>query len=110
MATKGQNCDESMLNGALMLQAYRQGICDGFNAVCDCGRINKDVANVMVGYLSAAVVGLRIAGNEKWASKLEQCARRLNNDWTCYERAMRGLITEIDADESQSFANVIGRF
>lgn len=80
-----------------LLDAYRQAIADGYNKTVDCGRFDRSTVNVMVGFLSAATITLRITGNGYWAARFEEYAGMLEQNWSLYERCVPALCAELDA-------------
>lgn len=84
-------------NGTTLREAYRSALADGYNATVDAGRFNRACAQSMVGFMSAAVIALRLAGDEAWASLFEGSAQRLNEDWKRYEREVPLLTAALDA-------------
>lgn len=83
--------------GVTLREAYRQAIADGYNATIDAGTYNKACAQTMVGFLSAAVIALRLGGDEIWANLCEESAKRLNDDWVSYQTEVPALVKNLDA-------------
>lgn len=84
-------------DGTTLRQAYRSALADGYNATVELGRFDCASAQVMVGFMSAAVIALRLAGDEAWASLIECSAQRLSDDWERYEREIPALTSALDA-------------
>ncbi|NHR07416.1 hypothetical protein HA052_19685 [Chromobacterium haemolyticum] len=80
-----------------LLDAYRQALADGYNKTVDCERLDLSTVNVMVGFLAAATIALRLIGNEHWAARFEECATMLEQNWSLYEKAIPALCAELDA-------------
>lgn len=84
-------------NGTTLREAYRSALADGYNATVDVGRFDRACAQAMVGFMSAAVIALRLAGDEAWASIFEGSAQRLAEDWKRYECEIPALAAALDA-------------
>lgn len=74
-----------------MLAAFVEGMIDGFNRGVEVGRLDVSATRVMIGYLSAASIGLRCNGMDQEAQAFLEAASAIESDWTCYERAIREL-------------------
>lgn len=83
-------------NGPTLREAYRSALADGYNAVVEAGRIDQACAKTMVGFLSAAVIALRLAGDEVWAELFEQSAQRLDDEWDRFELEIPALASALD--------------
>lgn len=83
-------------NGTTLREAYRSALADGYNATVDAGRYDQASAQTMVGFLSAAVIALRLSGDEVWAALFERSAKRLNENWRCYEGEIPALASTLD--------------
>lgn len=83
-------------SGTTLREAYRMALADGYNATVDVGSYNQACAQTMVGFLSAAVIALRLAGDEVWAALFESSAKRLNENWRCYEEGVPCLASALD--------------
>lgn len=79
-----------------MRDAYHSGLADAWNAQVDVGRINREAANTMIGYLSAATIAFRVTGDETAATIFEKAGKALLADWRNFERSLRKLITELN--------------
>lgn len=84
-------------NVTTLREAYRSAIAAGYNLTVDVGRFDRACAQTMLGFLSAAAIALRLAGDEVWASLFERSAQRLEEDWTFYEREIPALAGALDA-------------
>lgn len=78
-------------------EAYRSALAGGYNASVDSGKYDRACAQTMVGFLSAAVIALRLAGDEVWATLFERSARRLDDDWQCYQHEVPALFGVLDS-------------
>lgn len=74
-----------------LVGAYLYGIAAGFEAVRRKRAYHETDTQVMCGYLAAAVVAFRIAGDEPMASRLEGVANRIDKNWRCFEKEIRDL-------------------
>lgn len=84
-------------NGTTLREAYRSALADGYNATVDVGRFDHACTQAMIGFMSAAIIALRLAGDDVWASIFEGSAQRLAEDWKRYEREIPALAAELDA-------------
>lgn len=88
---------EAPISKLSLLDAYRQALADGYNSAVDTGRYSESAAQVMMGFLSAATIALRVLGDEPWATRFEQSAERLKEDWACFEEEIPALCADLDA-------------
>ncbi len=84
-------------NGTTLREAYRSALADGYNATVEVGRYDQASAQTMIGFLSAAAIALRLSGDEVWAAIFERSAKRLNENWRCYEAEIPVLAIALDA-------------
>ena len=80
-----------------LLDAYRSALADGYNRQVESGTFTHTTAQVMVGFLDGAVIGLRATGNEGWASGLEERESLLEADWQHFEAAIPALCLALDS-------------
>lgn len=78
-----------------LVQGLANGLIEGFNHIIDCGRVDRAAANVMVGYLSAAVIALRSTGNDWQADLFQAAASNLRADWRTFEGEIRSLVNAL---------------
>lgn len=78
-----------------ILAAYQEAIVGAYNAQAASGRMSREGARVMVGFLTGATVALRVMDHGLWAQRFEHAARRLGQDWTVFPREMQKLNEDI---------------
>lgn len=84
-------------NRITLREAYRSALADGYNATVEVGRYDQASAQTMIGFLSAASIALRLAGDEVWAAIFDRSAKRLNENWRCYEGEIPALASALDS-------------
>ena len=77
-----------------LLEAYRLVISDGYNAG---ETFNRGSVQVMIGFISAAVVSLRVTGDEHWAKRFEEAGHALEQNWMSYPVIIPNLCLQIDS-------------
>lgn len=76
-----------------LIEAYRSVIADGYNAG---STFDRNTVLVMIGFLAAAILALRVAGDEPWAHRFQRASDDLHRDWKSYTRVIPELCAEID--------------
>lgn len=76
-----------------LLDAYRQVIAEGYNSS---KTYNKRSVQVMIGFLSAAFIALRVVGHEYWAQRFEHAGQQLERNWMLYPEVVFQLCMDID--------------
>ncbi|CAN7584779.1 hypothetical protein [Acidovorax delafieldii] len=77
-----------------LLDNYRMVMADGYNTG---STFNRGSVQVMIGFISAAVVALRVTGDEQWAKRFEGAGEELKQNWMAYPRVIPELCAEIDS-------------
>lgn len=83
-----------------LIQELMNGLIEGFNRLVDTGKVDKNAANLMVGYLSAAVIALRVTGNAGHAEMFYSTASRIHADWRSFEHEVRTLVAALQGEQS----------
>lgn len=76
-----------------LLDAYREVIAEGYNTA---KTYNKGSVQVVIGFLSAALVALRVVGHEDWAQRFEHAGQQLERNWMLYPEVVFQLCIDID--------------
>lgn len=76
-----------------LIDAYRSVIADCYNAG---STFDRNTVLVMIGFLAAAILALRVAGDEHWAHRFQRASDDLHRDWKSYIRVVPELCSEID--------------
>lgn len=76
---------------------YRNALADSYSATVVTGSYDRACALTMVGFLSAAVIALRLAGDEVVATLFEETAQGLQENWVRFEAEIPMLVEAIDA-------------
>lgn len=74
-----------------LLDAYQEALIEAFNAQVATGKVNREGARIIMGFLTGATIALRVHGHDLWAKRFAHAARRLEQDWTSFEREVRKL-------------------
>ena len=85
-----------------VLDAYLDTISAGYNNLIDVGRFDRESAQMMVGFFSAATITFRALCNEGLAAQFERAANDLRYDWRSFPRVIPALYEAIKRDRQRS--------